>query len=103
MTPAGPDSRRPLVLIVDDLPRKSRCSRMPWARATFTSAGRLRLHCERARPDKVLLHMAVADTGIGMTQDQSERLFQPFTQVDASLGACARPSRAGSLPLPAAR
>jgi signal transduction histidine kinase len=31
----------------------------------------------------VLFH--VSDTGIGMTQEQMERLFQPFTQADASM------------------
>ncbi|MCZ0902736.1 response regulator, partial [Microcoleus sp. HI-ES] len=30
------------------------------------------------------LSFRVADTGIGMTQEQLERIFQPFTQADAS-------------------
>ncbi|MDA0129269.1 PAS domain S-box protein [Vibrio sp. MarTm2] len=30
------------------------------------------------------LHIAVADNGVGMTQDQLERLFKPFTQADTS-------------------
>ncbi len=53
----------------------------------FTDAGhvRLRLHCEAAGSGKVLLHAAVEDTGIGMTEEQRRRLFQPFTQADASI------------------
>jgi signal transduction histidine kinase/DNA-binding response OmpR family regulator/HPt (histidine-containing phosphotransfer) domain-containing protein len=34
--------------------------------------------------DHVRLHFSVRDTGIGMTADQQEKLFQSFTQADAS-------------------
>ncbi len=32
----------------------------------------------------VLLHFTVTDSGIGLTADQADRLFQPFTQADSS-------------------
>ncbi len=36
------------------------------------------------RPDQDGLSLAISDTGIGMTKDAVERLFQPFAQAEAS-------------------
>ncbi len=52
----------------------------------FTEKGEIHLKIdllERTR-DKVQLQFAVKDTGIGMTPEQSAKLFQPFTQADMS-------------------
>ncbi|OHB25221.1 MAG: hypothetical protein A2X84_13005 [Desulfuromonadaceae bacterium GWC2_58_13] len=38
----------------------------------------------RAEPERVFLHFTVRDTGIGLSPDQLERLFRPFTQADNS-------------------
>src|SRR3954471_7076266 len=46
----------------------------------FTEAGSVRLSLERASDG--LLCIKVADTGIGLTGEQRERLFQPFVQAD---------------------
>jgi len=46
----------------------------------FTEAGSVRLSLERA--GDVLLCIKVADTGIGLSAEQCERLFQPFVQAD---------------------
>ena len=37
------------------------------------------------REDKVKLHFSVTDTGIGLTKEQTERLFTAFTQADNSM------------------
>ncbi|MBK5940817.1 hybrid sensor histidine kinase/response regulator [Halochromatium roseum] len=53
----------------------------------FTEVGQVKLEL-RAEPlanDWVRLAIAVTDTGIGIRDDQRERLFQPFTQADASI------------------
>lgn len=54
----------------------------------FTDSGSVVLSVKRVggTPDTPLLEFAVDDTGIGMKDDQKERLFQPFTQVDMSDG-----------------
>jgi two-component system sensor histidine kinase/response regulator len=52
----------------------------------FTEHGEIRInidHVERTG-EKVQLKFSVRDTGIGMTSEQSVKLFQPFTQADMS-------------------
>jgi signal transduction histidine kinase/ActR/RegA family two-component response regulator len=53
----------------------------------FTERGevRLELRGERLDDGRWRLHGAVTDTGIGMNEAQRERLFEAFTQVDASM------------------
>jgi CheY-like chemotaxis protein len=48
----------------------------------FTSQGKVTLTVERDADAFVIFH--VSDTGLGMTQEQLSRLFQAFTQADAS-------------------
>ncbi len=52
----------------------------------FTQAGEvvIEVHNLATRADRVLLHFEVRDTGLGMTADVLEKLFQPFVQADAS-------------------
>ena len=51
--------------------------------AKFTEDGRIELSV-RLIDESDLVEFAVADTGIGMTQEQIAKLFQPFQQADAS-------------------
>ena len=52
----------------------------------FTDRGEIRVNIEQLERtgDKVQLKCSVRDTGIGMTLEQSAKLFQPFTQADMS-------------------
>jgi two-component system, sensor histidine kinase and response regulator len=52
----------------------------------FTEHGEIRLAIEllERTGEKVQLKFSVRDTGIGMTPQQSAKLFQPFTQADMS-------------------
>jgi two-component system, sensor histidine kinase LadS len=53
----------------------------------FTERGRVVLsaRCEPGPDEQVRISLAVADTGIGISREQIQRLFQPFTQADASI------------------
>jgi signal transduction histidine kinase/CheY-like chemotaxis protein len=48
----------------------------------FTEKGSVRVSLERA--GETDLCIKVADTGIGLTEEQRERLFQPFVQADST-------------------
>ncbi len=48
----------------------------------FTSAGEVRLAVQSSAPGRI--RFAVSDTGIGLTPEQAESLFQEFHQVDSS-------------------
>ncbi len=48
----------------------------------FTEHGSVRLSLENAGPGT--LRIRVVDTGIGLTQEQRDRLFQPFVQADST-------------------
>ena len=52
----------------------------------FTEQGEIRLKIEllERTGDKVQLKFSITDTGIGMTPEQSAKLFQAFTQADMS-------------------
>ena len=52
----------------------------------FTEHGEIDIviRVQEASANDVLLHFAVRDTGIGLTQDQLGRLFQSFQQADSS-------------------
>lgn len=52
----------------------------------FTDRGEIAISIGRERDDGqwVVLRFEVADTGIGMNQEEMDRLFQPFSQADNS-------------------
>lgn len=65
-------------------PRQSLCNLLSNA-AKFTKDGRVTLDVERYDQEGVeWLSFRVSDSGIGMTPQELDRLFQPFTQADAS-------------------
>lgn len=53
----------------------------------FTAEGEVMLSVERVdeTADRVSLHFAVRDTGIGITAEQKTKLFNAFTQADTSM------------------
>jgi signal transduction histidine kinase/DNA-binding response OmpR family regulator len=54
--------------------------------AKFTQQGRIVLTVARERADDAdWISFRVADTGVGMTQEQLQNLFQEFTQADPSI------------------
>jgi GAF domain-containing protein/CheY-like chemotaxis protein/HPt (histidine-containing phosphotransfer) domain-containing protein len=53
----------------------------------FTDDGEIAVHVASGKaqtPDRMAFHVAIRDTGVGIPPDRIDRLFQSFTQVDAS-------------------
>ena len=53
----------------------------------FTARGEIAVRAEQTPRDggDVMLVCSVVDTGIGLTAEQAEQIFEPFTQADASI------------------
>jgi signal transduction histidine kinase/DNA-binding response OmpR family regulator/HPt (histidine-containing phosphotransfer) domain-containing protein len=53
----------------------------------FTHAGEIvvRTQLQSKEPERALLRFSVRDTGIGMTEKQQQKLFEPFIQADSSI------------------
>jgi adenylate cyclase len=50
----------------------------------FTQSGKLTVEVERLEADRPMIQITISDTGIGMSEEQLGRLFQAFSQADAS-------------------
>jgi signal transduction histidine kinase/CheY-like chemotaxis protein/HAMP domain-containing protein len=50
----------------------------------FTQDGKLTVEVERLETDRPMIQITISDTGIGMSEEQLGRLFQAFSQADAS-------------------
>ncbi|MGB0712171.1 MAG: response regulator [Gammaproteobacteria bacterium] len=50
----------------------------------FTAMGEVMVYADRVSDDPDMLHFEVRDTGIGIPRDQIDKLFESFTQGDAS-------------------
>src|SRR5262249_48062049 len=52
----------------------------------FTQEGQvaIRVQLDQSEPEAVMLRISVADTGIGMTPDQQQFVFESFRQADES-------------------
>jgi len=50
----------------------------------FTKEGEVRLRARRVADGRDWIELAVSDTGIGMTAEQQAKLFEEFTQADAT-------------------
>ena len=79
------------VAIADDVPHRVKCDSTRLRQIVlnllsnalkFTEAGEVRLTVERRGADE--LHVAVKDSGIGLTPEGMAKLFQSFSQADSS-------------------
>jgi signal transduction histidine kinase len=50
----------------------------------FTKEGEVRLRARRVANGREWIELAVADTGIGMTPEQQAKLFEEFSQAEAT-------------------
>jgi signal transduction histidine kinase len=80
------DGARPAVVNADPLRLAQITHNLLSNAVKFTDAGEIVFRIERRRlsDDRVALRFLISDSGAGIAQDDIQRLFQPFTQVDAS-------------------
>jgi two-component system sensor histidine kinase/response regulator len=76
----------PINLIGDPLRLSQILTNLGSNAAKFTEQGQIKIHvsCLNKRDDNVTLKFSICDTGIGMSAQQQKKLFQSFSQADAS-------------------
>ncbi|XHS77413.1 response regulator [Burkholderiaceae bacterium UC74_6] len=81
------DERIPERLVGDPLRLTQILNNLVGNAVKFTPQGEVLIRAELLQADaaQVTVRFDVRDTGIGMVEDQIERLFEPFTQADASI------------------
>ncbi len=78
----------PSVLVGDELRLEQVLTNLLSNAIKFTDSGMVILKVElkeKIDSNRVLLEFSVEDSGIGMTKDQLDRLFKPFTQADNTI------------------
>ncbi|MFO0558931.1 MAG: PAS domain S-box protein [Polyangiales bacterium] len=80
------DDRLPISVIGDKLRVGQILLNLVSNSIKFSDNGRidLRVLVDRIEGEKVTLRLEVEDQGIGLTEEQQQRLFQPFSQADES-------------------
>ncbi|WP_176761366.1 PAS domain S-box protein [Desulforhopalus singaporensis] len=76
----------PLSLVGDEIRLKQVLVNLANNSVKFTERGEIFIQAgvEKETDKEVVLHFSLSDTGIGMTIQQQQMLFQPFTQADSS-------------------
>lgn len=76
----------PIDLIGDPLRLSQILTNLGGNAAKFTEHGEIKVHisCINKQADTVTLKFSICDTGIGMSTQQQEKLFQSFSQADSS-------------------
>ncbi|MBF0620369.1 MAG: response regulator [Magnetococcales bacterium] len=80
------DSAIPRYLLGDPLRLEQILTNLLGNAIKFTEQGQVILSITpiEREEDKITLDFSITDSGIGMSEDQLEKLFQPFTQADGS-------------------
>lgn len=83
---ASVDDSVPEVIISDSVRLKQVLLNMISNAVKFTKQGGVSVSVRGVSesPEKTTLHIGIKDTGIGIPRDKIDRLFKPFSQVDAS-------------------
>ncbi|MGA3067334.1 MAG: ATP-binding protein [Tepidisphaeraceae bacterium] len=81
------DGAVPKIILTDKLRLRQILVNLIGNAVKFTERGEIRLHvaCQKRDDGTHVLVLDVCDTGIGISQDQISRLFQPFSQADESM------------------
>ena len=80
------ENELPLTVTTDELRIRQMVSNLLSNAIKFTTIGSVTLHARYvADSDQPMIEVDVRDTGIGLSQEQADRLFQPFTQADEGI------------------